>query len=579
MSENIVTRPQRWDQPFDDNMRDEHVDKVLSSLRFKEIDKSSFPKTLALREIIRNDCRLRTFEKNQLIVRSGEYVNSAFIVLSGEVALLPLPEFAPNIWGQGIKREKPTLAGTVLRWLGKNTLPEVRQSITAPLNTFKKSKSGKNKAYTTIKNLDELIQGAVNKPVLLGEGELFGESAVLGRSEMIDSVAATVRTEVIEIRWQGLRDIRKYNDPFKAFIDHRYREHGLYSYLLTVPLFKGIEKEKIRELSERVLFEVHGEFEWQSSFQEATKQVRTEDDYDKIIKSEPVIACEGDYPDGLLIVRNGFVRVSRSINFGYYTMGYLGSGAMLGLQELYEAWNRRLASSFRCSFGALGYTDVIRIPTYWLEENVFEQKRYQPEIQQALNQQLIDDYPGASPSPDKQLIDRKLTEFFVENRYINGTKTMVIDLERCIHCDDCVTACADAHDNNPRFKRHGKSFGRYMIANACMHCDDPVCMIGCPTGAIARSPDGVVTINDPTCIGCSTCANHCPYNNITMVEVRDASGALYKDAAAQPILKASNCDLCSNSLGGPACERACAHDALTRIDLKDITTFSDWINR
>ena len=186
-------------------------------------------------------------------------------------------------------------------------------------------------------------------------------------------------------------------------------------------------------------------------------------------------------------------------------------------------------------------------------------------------------------STESKAIDRKLTEFVVENRLINGTQTMMIDLERCVRCDDCVTAYANAHDNNPRFNRHGLTFGtdsgKYMFANACMHCVDPVCMIGCPTGAIHRSEEGVVTINDPTCIGCSTCANSCPYDNIRMVPARDGSNKAYVDKGNQPIMKATKCDLCSQTSGAPACERACSHDALTRIDLKDITKLSDWVDR
>ena len=52
-----------------------------------------------------------------------------------------------------------------------------------------------------------------------------------------------------------------------------------------------------------------------------------------------------------------------------------------------------------------------------------------------------------------------------------------------------------------------------------VECTDPVCMIGCPTGAIHRNvEEGVVVINDDTCIGCGTCANSCPYDNIRLVE-------------------------------------------------------------
>jgi len=109
-----------------------------------------------------------------------------------------------------------------------------------------------------------------------------------------------------------------------------------------------------------------------------------------------------------------------------------------------------------------------------------------------------------------------------------------------------------------------------MIANACMHCADPVCMIGCPTGAIHRdSMRGNVVINDLTCIGCATCANSCPYNNIRMVEIRATNGDFVLDQNTNlPILKATKCDLCTDQLGGPACERACPHDALKRVDMK-----------
>ena len=120
-----------------------------------------------------------------------------------------------------------------------------------------------------------------------------------------------------------------------------------------------------------------------------------------------------------------------------------------------------------------------------------------------------------------------------------------------------------------------------MIANACMHCVDPVCMIGCPTGAIARDMQtGNVTINDQTCIGCSTCANNCPYNNIRMVEINDWNGNQIVDkSSGEPILKATKCDFCMDQLGGPACQRACPHDALVRIDLTSPAELAIWSKR
>jgi Fe-S-cluster-containing dehydrogenase component len=162
-----------------------------------------------------------------------------------------------------------------------------------------------------------------------------------------------------------------------------------------------------------------------------------------------------------------------------------------------------------------------------------------------------------------------------------GVSSMLVDLDRCTQCDDCVRACAAGHDNNPKFIRHGPVRDGIMVANACMHCIDPVCMIGCPTGAIHReSLEGQVVINDLTCIGCAICANSCPYDNIQMVQIRDPGGNFIVDEATRtPILKATKCDLCVDQLGGPACVRACPHDALIRADMREVDKLAEWLDR
>ena len=173
----------------------------------------------------------------------------------------------------------------------------------------------------------------------------------------------------------------------------------------------------------------------------------------------------------------------------------------------------------------------------------------------------MEDYFGQS------LTDGAMQEWVVQERFVNGTQAMLINLDRCVRCDDCVRACAATHEGNPRFIRHGKRFQNWMVANACMHCADPVCMIGCPTGAIHRSkPGGTVIINDDTCIGCETCANSCPYSNIQMVSIRDEAGQFILDPQNKPIIKATKCDLCAEQGSGPACVLSCPTDALKRVD-------------
>jgi Fe-S-cluster-containing hydrogenase component 2 len=195
---------------------------------------------------------------------------------------------------------------------------------------------------------------------------------------------------------------------------------------------------------------------------------------------------------------------------GQRTLTYLGAGDQFGFDELW-AGREGDGPSLQTTLTALGYVDILRVPAPIIEKYVF------PKID----------------TPPKPLVEATVhsmeadapMEWALEQRFINGTMAMLIDLDRCVRCDDCVRACASTHGGNPRFIRHGRTFDHWMVANSCMHCEDPVCMIGCPTGAIHRSLDtGAVVVNDDTCIGCGTCAGSCPYNNIRLAEIRDLTG-------------------------------------------------------
>jgi Fe-S-cluster-containing dehydrogenase component len=182
-------------------------------------------------------------------------------------------------------------------------------------------------------------------------------------------------------------------------------------------------------------------------------------------------------------------------------------------------------------------------------------------------------------------------EFLMDKRTINGSAAMLIDLDRCTRCDDCVRACASTHDGNPRFIRYGDRDRSIQVTQACLHCHDPICMIPCPTGAIHREESGEVVINDNTCIGCSACADNCPYDNIQMVEIRDEKGApqfpsresatrgLVDDTSQGTLRRATKCDLCYDQLAGPACVRACPHDALERFDMQNLKALDRWLAR
>jgi Fe-S-cluster-containing hydrogenase component 2/CRP-like cAMP-binding protein len=121
---------------------------------------------------------------------------------------------------------------------------------------------------------------------------------------------------------------------------------------------------------------------------------------------------------------------------------------------------------------------------------------------------------------------------FEELGLIQGQRLMLIDLDRCTRCDECVKACVNSHDDGrSRLFLDGPRFGQYLVPATCRSCLDPVCMIGCPVGSIHRGDNRQIVIED-WCIGCEMCARQCPYGSIQMHDTGVIPEAAYGWLAA-----------------------------------------------
>jgi CRP-like cAMP-binding protein/Pyruvate/2-oxoacid:ferredoxin oxidoreductase delta subunit len=147
-------------------------------------------------------------------------------------------------------------------------------------------------------------------------------------------------------------------------------------------------------------------------------------------------------------------------------------------------------------------------------------------------------------------------EQFLEQDLMQGQDVLLIDLDRCVRCDECVDACVATHnDGFTRLIREGVRFDNYLVATSCRACLDPLCMTRCPVGSIRRKGTLDIVIEN-WCIGCGNCAADCPYGAINIVPTA---------VARDPRPKAAVCDLCSG-YAEPNCVRACPHDAALRVE-------------
>jgi len=91
------------------------------------------------------------------------------------------------------------------------------------------------------------------------------------------------------------------------------------------------------------------------------------------------------------------------------------------------------------------------------------------------------------------------------------------DVERCIECNACVTACKNENNvpwgiNRRRVVTiNDGSPGERSMSVACMHCTDAPCAAVCPVDCFYTTDDGVVLHDKDICIGCGYCFYACPF--------------------------------------------------------------------
>lgn len=147
------------------------------------------------------------------------------------------------------------------------------------------------------------------------------------------------------------------------------------------------------------------------------------------------------------------------------------------------------------------------------------------------------------------------------------SKYIEVDIKKCLGCKSCEFACAVEHsstkdeikiiysDEKPGKRINVEVYKGNAVPVNCNHCEEPLCVIVCPTGSLKKDKKtGRVSSDKELCIGCKMCVQACPF------------GVIQVNSNGKGVLK---CELCierTKKGENPACVSACPTHALKLVD-------------
>src|SRR5215475_5324313 len=440
---------------------------------------------------------------------------------------------------------------------GKKVGPYVRLLTYSPgEEIIHEGEWGGNAFYFVVNGRVEVyVRGAGGETMVayIPAGGQFGEMSVLAGGTQASTARAPQDepAQVLEVRRPALRLLRKL-PKFGEALDIIYRRYGRSITLQGLGAATALRDEVIKPL-------------------ETVSQFR-------IYSKRHVLFHAGEPINRIYVLKSGWMRLSK------------GAQSMNVSAEEGRNWDKTVEERYLGPSHCFGIEAVTR-DSKWTQTGVFlgrtevleisvSKLRERPELRETLMTALNpltatpNDAGQRLPLPiataQRQLIDTGL---------VDGANLLVMDMDLCVRCGNCSMACHKVHGQS-RLLRRGihitrpvspkkdSGFQSLLHPSVCMHCKDPECLTGCPTGAIGRFPGGRVDIDPRTCIGCGDCATQCPYNAISMTPRGPA-----KEEAADDLL-AVKCNLCADTGLNPptarrpaySCEENCPTGALLRVD-------------
>ncbi len=349
---------------------------------------------------------------------------------------------------------------------------------------------------------------------IINRGEYTGEYGMLTGQPHHTTVRTTTPALVLQVPEQVMQHLMELVPQARHFFEQFNNARSIEGILKRMALFQGVSDANIRALVEQTRVQPYDRDEC----------LFTEDDKGAVARRPA--------RETLHIMLEGFVKVSRLTTAGTgqnksneriiaYRQGgdYFAGGLDLlgdGRAATVSAITRtRVAEVPRSALLALfkRYPEVNQRFALRLREYIESSASAQSAI---FEEGLLKPYMPQSTPADSTV--RAGLHSLINEGVVEGTEVLVIDLDKCIHCNECEEACERRHGHS-RMNRKGMVVENISIATACRQCQDPVCML-CSRAGIARRPNGEVYITE-SCIGCGICAERCPYGAISIVNLNE----------------------------------------------------------
>ncbi|HEY7115787.1 MAG TPA: cyclic nucleotide-binding domain-containing protein [Tepidisphaeraceae bacterium] len=467
---------------------------------------------------------LRRFGKDEVICQQGQHGRTAFYIKQGSVT---------------VYLEQAADAATPARADEKKGGLLVRLGLFKPRISPSGTVSAVHGSSRDFIPIDAPIDLDRQRPIaVMGEGAIFGEASCINHQRRSATVRAGSDDTVVIEMTRNFLDVLARNRDFRVLLERIYRNRGVNNNLRASPLFAEVDDAFLKTLAE----------------------------HSTLVRCRPgdLICRQGERADSFFIVRIGHVKVEKAQADGQHrVLRYMAQSSTFGEVGLLLEPHLRTTT---CT--ALDDVEMIRIAKDDFD-NVMAQYPGVREELVARAKEYVRPKAGeksAAPLTPEQIAHREalLSDFFVQEIY-QGQSLLVLDLERCTRCDECVKACAQTHNTITRLTREGLRFDKYLVTTSCRSCHDPKCLAHCPVDAIHRK-EGLPIIIENYCVGCGACAENCPYGNITLhedVEVVDLMTGQHGIGR-----RAMVCDLdnCLGEIEEPSCVYACPHNAAERID-------------